>query len=60
MCWNQEVSLSIATAGYVGAYYLKKKSNDPYCWSPIAYFASMELLQGLTYFVINEREKLYI
>jgi hypothetical protein len=54
MCWNQEVSLGVATAGYIGSYYLKKKSNDSYCWTPIAYFASMELLQGLTYFVIND------
>lgn len=54
MCWNQEISLSIATAGFVGAYYLKNKTDDPYCWTPVAYFAGMELLQGLTYFVIND------
>lgn len=54
MCWNQEVSLSIATAGFAGAYYLKKRTHDFYCWAPIAFFASMELLQGLTYFVIND------
>lgn len=54
MCWSGEASLALATGGVVFAGLSAYKKESYMLWLPLVYFSSMELLQGLTYSVIDQ------
>ncbi len=54
MCWSGEASLALATGGFVFAGVSAYKKESYMLWLPLVYFSSMELLQGLTYSVIDQ------
>lgn len=53
MCWSGEASAVLATIGIASTVYVAKKGEDKNLWIPLAYFSAMELLQAITYAVIN-------
>ena len=53
MCWSLEVSAGLAVVGIAGAIYSYRKGDSSLLWIPLAYFAGMELLQALSYPVID-------
>ena len=53
MCWSFAASIIFAIIGIVVGIYLISKKEYKLLWIPIIYFSLMELLQFLTYFVIN-------
>ncbi len=53
MCWSGEASAVLATVGLASTAYVAKKGEDRNLWLPLAYFSAMELLQAVTYAVIN-------
>ncbi len=56
MCWNAEASWGFAVVGATAAGYLIAKKESPLLWLPVAYFAAMELLQGLSWPVVDRCE----
>ena len=54
MCWSGEASLALATGGFVFAGLSAYKKESYMLWLPLVYFSLMELLQGLTYSVIDQ------
>lgn len=54
MCWNQEISATVASAGYIGSYALKRSGAPKSLYVPMAYFATMEALQAGSYFVVDD------
>jgi hypothetical protein len=56
MCWSGEASTVLAVTGIVGAAYsaLKREPEPFSLWLALLYFASMELLQAVSYSVLNQ------
>jgi hypothetical protein len=54
MCWSGEASLALAAGGFMFAGIAAYKKESYMLWLPLVYFSSMELLQGLTYSVIDQ------
>ena len=54
MCWNGPASATLATVGIASTTYIAFKGEDPKLWVPLAYFSLMELLQAVTYTVIDQ------
>uniref|UniRef100_A0A6C0I7P1 Uncharacterized protein n=1 Tax=viral metagenome TaxID=1070528 RepID=A0A6C0I7P1_9ZZZZ len=57
MCYTQEISLSIATIGFIYALYLMKRNI--YASIGVAYFSFMELLQFIQFYYINQCNNYY-
>lgn len=53
MCWSAPVSLAFGVSGVAVAAYAHHKKEPKELTVPLAYFASMELLQFVTYFYID-------
>jgi len=54
MCWSGEASATLATIGLTSTAYIAYKGEDKALWMPLGYFALMELLQAITYTVIDQ------
>ncbi len=54
MCWSGEASATLATIGLSSTAYIAYKGEDKALWIPLGYFALMELLQAITYTVIDQ------
>ena len=54
MCWNLAASTVFTIIGLVAAVYFYKKKEHFFLWLPLIYFSLMELLQAVTYLVINQ------
>lgn len=54
MCWSGEASATLATIGLGSTAYIAYKGEDKALWIPLGYFALMELLQAITYTVIDQ------
>jgi len=56
MCWNGEVSAVLAAARVASAAYaaLKHNPEPPALWGCLLYFSSMEVLQVVSYTVVNQ------
>ena len=56
MCWNGEASAVLAATGVASAAYsaLKRNPEPPALWGCLLYFSSMEVLQAVSYTVVNE------
>ncbi len=56
MCWSGEASMALAVTGITGAAYsaLKRNPEPRSLWLALLYFASMELLQAISYTVLNQ------
>jgi hypothetical protein len=54
MCWNGPASATLATVGIASTTYIALKGEDKRLWIPLAYFSLMELLQAVTYTVIDQ------
>jgi hypothetical protein len=53
MCWNGQASATLATVGLASTAYIAYKGEERSLWVPLAYFSLMELLQAVTYTVID-------
>jgi hypothetical protein len=56
MCYNSEISFVFSTIGYVMAFYIYMKNNylsNTGIHYIITFYATMELLQGIQYFFVN-------
>ena len=53
MCWSGPASLSVATIGVSGSLWARAKGAPRERWLTLLYFTGMELLQAITYSVIN-------
>ncbi len=53
MCWNGQASATLATVGLASTAYIAYKGEERSLWVPLAYFSLMELLQAVTYAVID-------
>lgn len=53
MCWNGQASATLATVGFASTAYIAVKGEDKKLWIPLGYFCLMEILQALTYTVID-------
>ena len=56
MCWSGEASAVLATSGLATTAYLAVKGEKKELYLALGYFSLMELLQAITYTVINECE----
>ena len=54
MCWNGQASAALATVGLASTAYVAYKGEDKALWVPLAYFSGMELLQAVSYTVIDQ------
>ena len=56
MCWNGEASAVLAATGVASAAYaaLKRNPEPPALWGCLLYFSSMEVLQAVSYTVVNQ------
>jgi hypothetical protein len=54
MCWNGQASATLATVGLASTAYVAIKGEKKELWIPLAYFSLMELLQAVTYTVIDQ------
>jgi hypothetical protein len=54
MCWSGEASAAIAAVGISTAIYAAIKKEPISLWVPLGYFSLMEILQALTYRVIDQ------
>lgn len=54
MCWNGQASATLATLGFASTTYVAIKGEDKSLWIPLAYFSLMEMLQAVTYTVIDQ------
>jgi hypothetical protein len=54
MCWSGQASATLATVGLVSTTYVAVKGEDKALWIPLAYFSLMEMLQAVTYTVIDQ------
>jgi hypothetical protein len=54
MCWNGQASATLATVGFASTAYVAYKGEDKGLWIPLAYFSLMEMLQAVTYTVIDQ------
>jgi hypothetical protein len=53
-CWSGEASFALATCGFAGAYVAAQHKHPVWRWAPLAYFSTMEALQGFTYIWIGQ------
>jgi len=53
MCWSGEASLGVATIGVAGSLWARRKGAPVGRWATLLYFTGMELLQAITYAVID-------
>lgn len=53
MCWSGEASLAVATVGVAGSLWARRSGAPTARWATLLYFTGMELLQALTYMVID-------
>jgi len=54
MCWSSEASFTVAAIGAAGVAVAVWRRDDPLLWVPLAYFTSMEVLQGVSYRSIGQ------
>ena len=54
MCWSGEASAVLATVGLSSTAYVAYKGEKKELWIPLGYFSLMELLQAVTYMVIDD------
>src|SRR3989344_6686693 len=54
MCWSLEASAGLAVIGSTAAIYSYRRGDSGLLWLPLLYFAGMEVLQALSYPVLNE------
>jgi len=54
MCWNGQASATLATLGLASTAYVAYRGEEKSLWMPLAYFSLMELLQAITYTVIDQ------
>lgn len=54
MCWSGPASLSVATVGVSGSLWARAKGAPKNRWVTLLYFTGMELLQAITYIVIDK------
>ena len=54
MCWSTEASVVWATVGVSASAYLWYKKEPPVMWMTIGYFSLMEIIQALSYPVLNQ------
>ena len=54
MCWSGEASLAVAVIDVAVVGYAVVKKEEMALWLPLAYFALMEILQAVTYLVIDD------
>ena len=54
MCWNGPASATLATVGLASTAYVAYKGEEKSLWVPLAYFSLMELLQAVSYTVIDQ------
>lgn len=54
MCWNGQASTALAAAGIAGAAYAALKREPVALWGCLLYFSSMEVLQAVSYTVLNQ------
>lgn len=54
MCWSVEASVAMTVAWTAGAVYAYKKWQSKFLYIPLIYFTLMELLQAVSYPVINQ------
>ena len=54
MCWSGEASAVLATIGIATTAYAAYKKEDPRLYLALGYFSAMEMLQALTYPVIDQ------
>lgn len=54
MCWSGEASAVLATVGFASTAYVAVKGEDKNLWIPLGYFSLMEMLQAVTYTVIDQ------
>ena len=54
MCWNGQASATLATVGFASTAYIALKGEDRKLWIPLVYFSCMEMLQAVTYVVIDQ------
>ena len=53
MCWSPEISTGLAVAGIATTGYLALRREAPALWVTLGYFSIMEILQALSYPVID-------
>ncbi|MEN9390489.1 MAG: hypothetical protein RLZZ283_589 [Candidatus Parcubacteria bacterium] len=53
MCWSLEASAGLAIVGAAATIYSYRRGDSSLLWVPLAYFVGMEVLQALSYPVIN-------
>ncbi|MEK7530903.1 MAG: DUF5765 domain-containing protein [Patescibacteria group bacterium] len=53
MCWSVEASAGLAIVGVAATIYSYRRGDPSLLWIPLAYFAGMEILQTLSYPVID-------
>ena len=53
MCWSGEASLGVAAVGVAGSLWARSRGAPVGRWATLLYFTGMELLQALTYTVID-------
>lgn len=53
MCWSGQASATLATVGLASTAYVAVKGEDKALWLPLCYFSLMEMLQAVTYTVID-------
>ena len=53
MCWSGEASLGVAAVGVAGSLWARRRGAPVGRWATLLYFTGMELLQALTYTVID-------
>ena len=54
MCWSGQASLAVAAVGVSGAFWARARGSPRGRWATVLYFTAMELLQAVTYVVIDE------
>jgi hypothetical protein len=53
VCWSGEASLAVAAVGVGGSLWARSSGSPRARWSTVLYFTAMELLQAVTYVVID-------
>ncbi len=54
MCWSGPASLAVASVGVGGSLWARSKGVPDARWRTLLYFTGMELLQAVTYIVIDQ------
>ncbi len=56
MCWSMGASVGMSAVGIAATGYLIAKGKPAPMWLPVAYFTAMEILQAVSYPVVNQCE----